>query len=297
VTETASLLFPGNIDAVLTDLSEARREWRVAHDRHAELGVHFPSRSALDRILKELISALFPLRFGPPELTASNENAYVGGTLETTLDRLAAQLILEFDIPDIAGKQKSAADRAISIVTALATDLANIRRSLDADVSAVYRVDPAATSVDEVLLSYPSVIAIIYHRVARTLYRHSSRIVARSISEIAHGRTGIDIHPGAEIGPGLFIDHGTGVVIGETAILGSDIHIHQGVTIGGLGSDRSGRRHATIGDRVVIFPGAVLLGPIAVGSDSVIEANVVLRHDVPSGATVRAPNPDIIRGG
>lgn len=283
--------FPANIGEAISALRAARLSWRGANDRHAELGIHFPSRQSLKRILRELTAALFPLRFGPPELTAANENSYVAATLETTLDQLAAQLTLEFDLPDIAGKQRSAAELAIAIVTALTARLGALRALLDTDVQAAYRVDPAATSVDEILLSYPSLLAIIHHRIAHELYSHGSRIVARSIAEIAHRATGIDIHPGAAIGPGLFIDHGTGVVIGETAILGRDVHLHQGVTIGGLGRDRDRRRHARIGDEVRIFPGVVLLGPIDVGSRSIIEANVVLRETVPPDTIVRAPTP------
>ncbi|WBO23760.1 serine O-acetyltransferase EpsC [Sphingomonas abietis] len=293
MTDVPEAAFPANIDRTIDDLRTARLDWRGAHARHTELGVHFPSRSALKRVLVDLISALFPLRFGPPELTTANENAYVGATLETTLDQLAAQLILEFDLPDIKGKQPEAAARAIAVIGLLAARLADIRRLIDADVQAAYRIDPAANSVDEVLLSYPSLIAIIHHRIAHQLYRAGSRIVARSIAEIAHRETGIDIHPGAQIGPGLFIDHGTGVIIGETAVIGVDAHIHQGVTIGGVGRARGERRHPSIGDRVVIFPGAVLLGPIDIGADVVIDANVVLRQAVPEGSFVRAPRPEI----
>ena len=285
--------FPENIGTAIEALRAARRDWRTAHSRHAEHGINFPSRAALARILRELTSALFPLRFGPPELTAANENGYVAATLETTLDQLAAQLILEFDLPDIAGKRRSAAERALAIVGALTAQLAGIRRLLDADVLAAYRIDPAASSVDEVLLSYPSLIAIVHHRIAHALYVGGSRIVARSIAEVAHRETGIDIHPGATIGPGLFIDHGTGVIIGETATIGADVHVHQGVTIGGMGQGRGERRHPSIGDRVAIFPGAVLLGPIEVGADTIVEANVVLRQDVAAGSLVRAPSPEI----
>ncbi|WBO22924.1 serine O-acetyltransferase EpsC [Sphingomonas abietis] len=293
MTETIDAAFPGNIERTIEDLRHARQDWRVAHARHAELGIDFPSQSALKRILRELISALFPLRFGPPALTAANENAYVAATLETALDQLAAQLILEFELADIDGEQAEAADRAIAIIGSLAARLTDIRRRLDADVQAAYRLDPAASSVDEILLSYPSLIAIIHHRIAHALYREGSRIVARSIAEIAHRQTGIDIHPGAAIGPGLFIDHGTGVIIGETAMIGADVHIHQGVTIGGLGGARDERRHPAVGDRTVILPGAALLGPIDIGADVTIDANIVLRQNVPAGSVVRAPIPDI----
>jgi serine O-acetyltransferase len=294
VSEPIEQPFPANIEQAIDALQAARRDWRSAHDRHAELGVHFPSRRALRRIMRDLIAALFPLRFGPPKLTVANENAYVGATLETTLDQLASQLILEFDLADLRGKQRGAAEQAIAIITWLTARLGDIRRLLDCDIRAAYHVDPAAGSVDEVLLSYPSVMAIIHHRVAHALHAAGSRIVARAIAEIAHRQTGIDIHPGAEIGEGLFIDHGTGLVIGETAVLGRNVHLHQGVTIGGLGQGRSERRHAWIGDDVRIYPGAVLLGPINVGARSVIDANVVLRQDVPEDMVVRAPPPDII---
>ena len=129
------------------------------------------------------------------------------------------------------------------------------------------------------------------YRIAHELYREGAPIVARTLTEIAHQRTGIDIHPGARIGGGLFIDHGTGVVIGETAVLGENVHLHQGVTLGGGEPARDGRRHPRIGDGVVVRPGAVLLGGIEVGDGSAIDANVVLRQDVPPGRFVRAAPP------
>jgi serine O-acetyltransferase len=283
--------FPREIGSVIAALQDARLEWRVGHRRNAEHGVRFPSRSALKRILRELSAALFPLRLGPPELTSANENAWVDATLETTLDQLAAQIVLELDLATPNIRERAAAERAIAITGALAGRLPAIRRLLDRDVEAAYRADPAARSVDEVLLRYPSIAAVIPYRIAHELHREGAPIVARTITEIAHQRTGIDIHAGASIGPGLFIDHGTGVVIGETAVLGRDVRLHQGVTLGGALPAREGRRHPSIGDGVVIHPGAVLLGPIEVGEQSVIDANVVLRQDVPPHAFVRASAP------
>jgi len=283
--------FPREIGSVIDGLREARLDWRAGHARHAEHGIRFPSRNALKRILRELSAALFPLRLGPPELTATSENGWVDATLETTLDQLAAQIVLELDLAHPGVRERAAAERAIAITGALAGRLPALRRLLDRDVEAAYRADPAARSVDEVLLRYPSIAAVIPYRIAHELHREGAPIVARTIGEIAHQRTGIDIHPGARIGPGLFIDHGTGVVIGETAELGSNIHLHQSVTLGGALPARDGRRHPRIGDRVVVHPGAVLLGPIHVGDDSAIDANVVLRHDVPARTVVRAPAP------
>ena len=286
-----SIDFPREIGSVIDALREARLEWRAGHARNTEHGIHFPSRAALKRILREVSAALFPLRLGPPELTTANENAWVDATLETTLDQLAAQIVLELDLATPETRERAAAERAIAISGALAGRLPAIRRLLDRDVEAAYRADPAARSVDEVLLRYPSIAAVIPYRIAHQLHREGAPIVARTISEIAHQRTGIDIHPGAVIGPGLFIDHGTGVVIGETAVLGNGVHLHQGVTLGGALPAHDGRRHPRIGDRVVIHPGAVLLGAIDVGDDSVIDAHVVLRHDVPPRTIVRAPAP------
>jgi len=286
-----SIDFPREIGSVIEALRDARRDWRAGHARHAEHGIRFPSRSALKRILRELSAALFPLRLGPPELSTANENAWVDATLETTLDQLGAQIVLELDLATPEARERAAAERAIAITGALAGRLPAIRRLLDRDVEAAYRADPAARSVDEVLLRYPSIAAVIPYRIAHELHREGAPIVARTITEIAHQRTGIDIHPGARIGAGLFIDHGTGVVIGETAVLGSDVHLHQNVTLGGALPARDGRRHPRIGDRVVIHPGAVLLGAIDVGADSVIDANVVLREDVAARTVVRAPRP------
>jgi len=286
-----SIDFPREIGSVIEALRDARRDWRAGHARHAEHGIRFPSRSALKRILRELSAALFPLRLGPPELSTANENAWVDATLETTLDQLGAQIVLELDLATPETRERAAAERAIAITGALAGRLPAIRRLLDRDVEAAYRADPAARSVDEVLLRYPSIAAVIPYRIAHELHREGAPIVARTITEIAHQRTGIDIHPGARIGAGLFIDHGTGVVIGETAVLGSDVHLHQNVTLGGALPARGGRRHPRIGDRVVIHPGAVLLGAIDVGADSVIDANVVLREDVAARTVVRAPRP------
>jgi serine O-acetyltransferase len=283
--------FPREIGSVIEALRDARLDWRGGHQRNTEQGVRFPSRSALKRILRELSAALFPLRLGPPELTTANENAWVDATLETTLDQLAAQIVLELDLANPDVRERAAAERAISITGALAGRLPAIRRLLDRDVKAAYRADPAARNVDEVLLRYPSIAAVIPYRIAHELHREGAPIVARTITGIAHQRTGIDIHPGAQIGPGLFIDHGTGVVIGETAVLGSGVHLHQSVTLGGALPGRDGRRHPSIGDGVVILAGAVLLGAIDIGEGSVIDANVVLRQDVPPRTLVRAPIP------
>lgn len=152
------------------------------------------------------------------------------------------------------------------------------------DIDNILKNDPAAKSRVEVLLLYPSIHAIIYHRIANVLYRHKWFIIARAISQIARFFTGIEIHPGAKIGKGLFIDHGMGVVIGETAEIGDNVTIYHGVTLGGTGKEK-GKRHPTVGNNVVIGSGAKILGPITIGDDAKIGANAVVLENVPSRAT------------
>ncbi|HNU94851.1 MAG TPA: serine O-acetyltransferase [Bacillota bacterium] len=157
----------------------------------------------------------------------------------------------------------------------------DIRSYVDAAVAR----DPAARSRAEVLLLYPGVHALAWHKLSHWLYRHSVFGLARFLSQLVRFFTGIEIHPGAHVGQGVFIDHGMGVVIGETAIVGSDVTIYQGVTLGGTGKE-TGKRHPTIEDGVVVSAGAIVLGSITVGANSKIGAGAVVIHDVPADCTV-----------
>lgn len=290
--------FPQDIDVIVEGLRQARLDWRASHARNAEQGVYFPSRTALERISRELGIALFPLRLGPPELTAGNENAYVAAAIESTLSQLGAQIRLELGYHDRASDQADIDQTVDRILGTYAASLPDIRRLLDGDVEAGYAADPAARSVDEILLSYPSLTAVIYHRLAHLLYQLGAPLVARVIAEIAHAKTGVDIHPGATIGPQFFIDHGTGVVIGETAVIGARVRLYQGVTLGG-DPDRQGDsvshhpRHPILEDDVVVYPNATLVGRIRIGARSRISGNVWLRQDVPADSFVDAPAPVI----
>ncbi len=296
----AYILFPAQLDIVIEGLKQARLDWRSANKRNAEHGVFFPSYKSLERIMNELGAALFPLRLGPPELRASNENAYVGATLESTLSQLAAQIRLELG----QDQPRSADDRVNAdverIIGSFAAALPEIRRQLDSDVEAGYDNDPAARSVDEVLLTYPSLIAVIHYRVAHRLHTLGAPLVARVITRVAQTRTGIDIHPGAIIGRRFFIDHGAGVVIGETAIVGDRVRLHQGVTLGGepghtdqAAAGRGTARHPIIEDDVVIHAGATILGRVRIGARSRIAGNVWLRQDVPPDSIAEPSAPTI----
>jgi serine O-acetyltransferase len=167
----------------------------------------------------------------------------------------------------------------------LLNELPNIRRMLQADVQAAYDGDPAAASLEEVVLSYPCMTAIAVHRIAHELYLKEVPLIPRIMSECAHRQTGIDIHPGATIGQNFFIDHGTGVVIGETAVIGDNVRVYQGVTLGGTGKEH-GKRHPTIGNNVMISAGAKIIGSFTVGENSKIGAGSVVLSEVPPNSTV-----------
>jgi serine O-acetyltransferase len=291
-------LFEGywDIDRLVTDLGAARARWRQDQKHHAEYGAEgFPSRANLAKIMVSLCGALFPLRLGPSFVRLHNEDAFVAETLQTVLSRLYGQIRLEL-IYAMKDQAPAAIDReAARIIGFFAQSLPELRALLDTDVDAAFLGDPAARSVDEVLICYPSMLAIIHHRLAHRLYELGAPLVARIISEIAHSRTGIDIHPGARIGRSFFIDHGTGVVIGETAIIGDRVRLYQGVTLGARSfpADEKGAlekalpRHPIIEDDVVIYAGAAVLGRIIVGSRSVIGGNVWLVDSVPADSNVR----------
>lgn len=189
--------------------------------------------------------------------------------------------------------------RAKHALREFAQELPHLRKLLDVDVLAAYHGDPAAQSVDEVVLSYPGVLALIHHRIAHVLYRLELPLLARMAAELAHGQTGIDIHPGARIGAGCFIDHGTGVVIGETAVIGRNVRIYQAVTLGAKRFPRDAQghlqkgwpRHPIVQDDVVIYAGATLLGRITIGRGAVIGGNVWVTQDVAPQAHVSQSSP------
>ncbi len=167
--------------------------------------------------------------------------------------------------------------------------------SLRDHISAIKREDPAAKSSLEILLCYPGLHAVLFHRASHWFYRRKRYILARLISQFARFVTGIEIHPGATIGERLFIDHGLGVVIGETAEVGDDVLLYQGVTLGGTGNQR-GKRHPTIGNRVVVGTGASVLGSIKLGDDVKVGAGSVVVHSVPDGATVIGIPGRVVKG-
>jgi serine O-acetyltransferase len=286
-----------DVNQIVGELHNVRRQWRESQKRTREPGGReFPSRDALAQVIDALKGALFPMRLGPPDLRQESEDFYVGHTLDSALHGLLAQVRLELAY---SARHQGRGDAGIEAEALLASRsfaaaLPGIRQLLDSDVLAAYHGDPAARSVDEVLLCYPGVLAMIHHRLAHQLYRLGLPLLARIVAELAHAQTGIDIHPGAQIGPGFFIDHGTGVVIGETAVIGQRVRLYQAVTLGAkrFPKDLEGKlqkglpRHPVVEDDVVIYAGATILGRVTLGKGSVIGGNVWITCDVPAGGNV-----------
>nr|WP_189691843.1 MULTISPECIES: serine O-acetyltransferase EpsC [Pseudomonas] len=290
------------MQAIVTGLRGAREQWRTQNGRSSgeKGGRELPSREAMQRILEQLCGALFPMRLGPVDLREESEDFYVGHTLDTALTALLAQARLElrYAARQSQTDQANADSEALRLIQGFAAALPEMRVLLDTDVLAAYHGDPAARSVDEVLLCYPGILAIIHHRLAHHLYLAGLPLLARISSELAHSATGIDIHPGARIGPSFFIDHGTGVVIGETAIIGERVRIYQAVTLGAkrftadeTGSLHKGQpRHPIVEDDVVIYAGATILGRITIGKGSTIGGNVWLTRSVPADSNITQAN-------
>jgi serine O-acetyltransferase len=286
-----------DIEAIARDLRRVRHHWRRTQRPAGDMrGIEFPSRDALAQIVNQLKGVLFPMRLGPPDLRQESEDIHVAHALDSALHALLHQIRLELRynaaLQGLPGEQIDS--HALDATRSFGAALPGIRTLLDSDVLAAFQGDPAARSVDEVLLCYPGVLAVIHYRLAHCLYQLDLPLLARIITELAHAATGIDIHPGAVIGSGFFIDHGTGVVIGETAVIGRRVRLYQAVTLGAkrFPSDAEGAllkglpRHPVVEDDVVIYAGATVLGRITVGKGAVIGGNVWLTHDVAPGGRV-----------
>ena len=260
-----------------------------------------PSREDIVETVGQLTRALFPAHYGRPELNGHSEltpqmiDDYVGTVLKKALSSLNEQV--RRTLPFTAEGTPSDAElhrQALAITRELAAGLPVIRGLLVSDLRAAYAGDPAATGYPEILLVYPGMLAVIHYRLAHALHGLGARFLARQICEIAHSQTGIDIHPGAQIGGSFFIDHGTGVVIGETAVIGERVRLYQAVTLGARSfpEDENGTlikgrlRHPIVEDDVVIYAGATILGRITIGRGSTIGGSVWLTHSVPPNSQI-----------
>ena len=269
-----------------------RRSWKAA----------LPARDRIVDIVEWIRCLLFPGYFGDSEIAETSKPYHIGSILDRVQRELREQIRRGFcfackkDDPSACAE---CADRPQQATRAFLVRLPQVQRLLFQDVTAAYQGDPAATSPDEAVLCYPGILAITNYRIAHELYRLGVPLVPRMITEYAHGLTGIDIHPGAAIGEAFFIDHGTGVVVGETCEIGRRVRIYQGVTLGAksFALDENGNpvkgvpRHPIVEDDVIIYSGATVLGRVHIGRASVIGGNVWLTHSVPEGSVVTQAQP------
>ncbi|HEW79195.1 MAG TPA: serine acetyltransferase [Phycisphaerales bacterium] len=282
----------------------------IARTYKGDSGINFidasnlPVRAEIIQILELCFEVLFPGYTGKRTVTKSNINFIIGDILCQLYTELSVQIERAYRYQCRIDKCEDCDCRTMaeSVLQHLLTRLPNIREKLKGDVGAAFDGDPAAKSYEEIVISYPCIIAIATYRIAHELYLKQVPLIPRIMTECAHARTGIDIHPGAKIGKNFFIDHGTGVVIGETTVIGSNVKIYQGATLGALSFAKDergriikgGKRHPTIEDNVTIYAEATILGDVVVGKGTVIGGNVWIKESVPAGVTVTTPNADLV---
>ena len=263
-----------------------------------------PSRTAVIEMIHKFREILFPGYFSRAKLDPANLNYHIGQTVSEIFDMLAEQIArsirhecFKYDL-ECSDCMERGYDHALTLLESIP----EIQNTLAQDVVACYEGDPAAKSYDEIIFSYPGILAITVHRIANRLHQMEIPLLPRMMTEYVHGETGIDIHPGASIGERFVIDHGTGIVIGETTKIGPNVRIYQGVTLGALSvpkdkSDemRDQKRHPTIADGVIIYSGATILGgDTVIGARSVIGGNVWITQSVPPDTTVLLESPRLI---
>lgn len=267
-----------------------------------------PSMLEIEAIVEDFMELLFPGRSGRRALDEARIRDVVGSLMRRIGESLQQQMYLAWyhenplGLPD--EETETYHNLADNTVEKLFEALPILRKMMKEDAQSAFDGDPAATSIRETILSYPGVRALTMHRISHFLYEEKVPLVPRMLSETIHKQTGIDIHPGATIGRCLFIDHGTGVVIGETTVIGNQVKIYQGVTLGALSFPknacgnliRGAKRHPTLKDRVTVYANATLLGDITIGENTIIGSNSWIRHDIPDNTLVQNEEPrNIIR--
>ena len=288
------------INSVVDKLSQPQSYEGLYH--HNPEGQALPSEQAVREFIALVRSTIFPGYYSSSSLHDSTITYHLGVAVERMHRVLAKQILysLCFAEQEICKGESCNSEqeyKALSIAGAFISYLPELRRMLALDVEAAYQGDPAAESIGEIICCYPSLKAITYHRIAHKLYELQVPLLPRIISEIAHSETGIDIHPAARIGESLFIDHGTGVVIGATCIIGSHVKLYQGVTLGAKSFPKADdgslikgiERHPIIGDNVIVYSNTTLLGRINIGESARIGANMWITEDVPAGQSLSRP--------
>ena len=288
------------INSVVDKLSQPQSYEGLYH--HNPEGQALPSEQAVREFIALVRSTIFPGYYSSSSLHDSTITYHLGVAVERMHRVLAKQILysLCFAEQEICKGESCNSEqeyKALNIAGAFISYLPELRRMLALDVEAAYQGDPAAESIGEIICCYPSLRAITYHRIAHKLYELQVPLLPRIISEIAHSETGIDIHPAARIGESFFIDHGTGVVIGATCIIGSRVKLYQGVTLGAKSFPKADdgslikgiERHPIIGDNVIVYSNTTLLGRINIGESARIGANMWITEDVPAGQSLSRP--------
>ena len=259
-----------------------------------------PNREVIIQVLTDLKKAIFPGYFDGETLTDASAEYYEGYLLTEIYRKLKPQLEIALGLPISNIDFEEAENRAEEVCAKLIAELPEIRRLLMCDVEAGFNGDPAAKSRAEIIVSYPGLLAIFVYRIAHILYKENIPLIPRIMTEYAHGKTGIDINSGAEIGEYFFIDHGTGVVIGETTVIGNHVKLYQGVTLGALstrsGQDLSGvKRHPTICDNVTIYANSTVLGgETVIGNGVIIGGNAFITKSIPDYTKIIVKSPEMI---
>lgn len=277
-----------NIDNIVNKLSDISAYKSLYHFTDKDMPM--PSTEALATVVGNLNSILFPGFFGHSELKKSSLKYYIGAVLDSTIKLLEEQIQRGLCF-DNAGKYDACDDfnnKAKSLSMAFIEKLPKIKHLLSTDVVAAYNGDPASSSYGETIFCYPSIRALTHYRISHELLKLDIPLIPRIITELSHSKTGIDIHPGAQIDEYFFIDHGTGVVIGETTIIGKNVRVYQGVTLGAKSFplDEDGKpikgiaRHPVVEDDVIIYSNATILGRVTIGKGAVIGGNTWITQDV-----------------
>ena len=293
-----------NIERLMPDVMRGLAAcWSCPVGANTEKTMNLAGQEAVHSVLDELVGVLFPGCHGHGPVSADSLPECLQERLRSTASALEHQIrrALEYQCTQEECEDcDKCGEKAQATVAYVIESLPGIQRVLQEDIAAAYEGDPAARSTMEVVMSYPGVHAVIVHRLAHLLYERGVPLIPRIMTEQAHSQTGIDIHPGACIGPGFFIDHGTGVVIGETCVIGRNVKLYQGVTLGALSFEKDAdgnpvkgiKRHPNVEDNVVIYAGATILGGnTTIGAGSVIGGNVWLTHSVPPGSKVHNQQP------
>ena len=276
-----------------TDIARAMAD-TMAHAAIPMYGkkLRLPDRSAIISLIKDLRRLFFPAYFGDPQLMALPAENYAALLLERIETALTTQIALA--LPEEEASQAS------RITQSIVAELPRIQQVLLTDIEATFDGDPAAANKEEIIFAYPGLFAIFVYRIAHELYLRQVPMIPRMMTEYAHSRTGIDIHPGAQIGPWFFIDHGTGIVIGETTVIGSHVKLYQGVTLGALSpraghASLPGKRHPTVCDYVTIYSCASILGgKTVIGEHSVVGGNAFLTDSVADNTRVVITAPETV---